>query len=96
MREKVIAKVLVIGLFLLPLISLNTAAVSAKTIVGKKDKASNFTLEDQFGNKIGINFPSHKVVILIFGDRKGSEQVEGWVRPLYGKYTDTLYIFGIA
>ena len=96
MREKVIAKVLVIGLFLLPLISLNTAAVSAKTIVGKKDKASNFTLEEQFGNKIGINFPSDKVVILIFGDRKGSEQVEGWVRPLYGKYTDKIYIFGIA
>ena len=47
-------------------------------------------------NKIGVNFPSDKVVILIFGDRKGSEQIEGWVRPIYNKYTNQLYIFGIA
>jgi hypothetical protein len=67
-----------------------------KTLAKSETKAENFTLEDQFGNKIGIKFPSNKVVILVFGDRKGSEQVEGWVRPLYEKYTDQVYIFGIA
>lgn len=91
-------KLTVIGLFL-SLIFLNVSSVSAKVSlseVSKKDKAENFTLEDQFGKKISINFPSDKVAVLIFGDRKGSEQVEGWVRPLYGKYTDKIYIFGIA
>lgn len=98
--NRLIIKLIIIGLFLLPLASLNTNAVSAKTKtsseVSKKDRAENFTLEDQFGNKIGVNFPSDKVAVLIFGDRKGSEQVEGWVRPLYAKYTDQIYIFGIA
>ncbi len=95
----------------LSLISLGDVKASAKTSIGFKTKsaisfekrevksetkAEHFTLEDQFGNKIGIKFPSNKVVVLVFGDRKGSEQVEGWVRPLYEKYTDQVYIFGIA
>lgn len=91
-------RLIIIGLFL-SLIFLNVSNVFAKvnlSEVEKKDKAENFTLEDQFGKKISINFPSDKVAVLIFGDRKGSEQVEGWVRPLYGKYTDKIYIFGIA
>lgn len=98
--SKLVVKLAIISLFLLPLVSLNIKVVSAKTIipseVSKTDRAENFTLEDQFGNKIGVNFPSDKVAILIFGDRKGSEQVEGWVRPLYQKYTNQIYIFGIA
>jgi len=58
--------------------------------------ASNFTLEDQFGNEISVKFPSNKPVVLVFGDRDGSKQVEGWVRPIYTKFTDQVYIFGIA
>jgi peroxiredoxin len=91
-------KLVFIGLFL-SLIFLNVSDTLAEVNsneASKKDKAANFTLEDQFGKKISINFPSDKVAVLVFGDRKGSEQVEGWVRPLYGKYTDKIYIFGIA
>lgn len=58
--------------------------------------ASNFTLQDQFGNEIAVNFPSNRPVVLVFGDRDGSKQVEGWVRPIYNKFTDQVYIFGIA
>jgi hypothetical protein len=60
------------------------------------ERASNFSLEDQFGEKTDVRFPSDKPVVLVFGDREGSEQVEGWVRPLYNKFTDRVYIFGIA
>lgn len=59
-------------------------------------RAANFTLEDQFGNKTSVQFPSSKVVVLVFGDREGSEQVEGWVRPLYNRFKDRIFIFGIA
>lgn len=79
----------VIALFLVSLIFLNSRPLQAQT-------ADNFTLEDQFGNKIAVKFPSNKPVVLVFGDREGSAQVEGWVRPIYGKFTDKLYIFGIA
>lgn len=58
--------------------------------------ASDFTLEDQFGNEIAVKFPSNRPVVLVFGDRDGSKQVEGWVRPIYTKFTDRVYIFGIA
>ena len=82
---------------------INTANKIKKNTLPKKSKkdeqqskAQNFTLEDQFGNKISVAFPSDKVVVLVFGDRKGSEQVEKWVRPLYEKFTDQIYIFGIA
>jgi hypothetical protein len=96
LRNKLLAKLTIIGLFLLPLLNLSAATVSAKTNVLNKDKAANFTLEDQFGKDISIKFPSDKVAILIFGDRKGAEQIEGWVRPIYNKYSDQVYIFGIA
>lgn len=59
-------------------------------------KATEFTLADQFNNQTSVKFPAGKPVVLIFGDREGSEQIEGWVRPLYGKFTDQIYIFGIA
>lgn len=66
--------------------------VSAK----EKVKAAAFELEDQFGKKIAVKFPSEKITVLVFGDRGGAEQIEGWVRPLYGKYTDKIEIHGIA
>ena len=82
-------KRIIITVALLPLMLFSTLKLEAKT-------ADNFTLEDQFGNKISVEFPSNKPVVLVFGDREGSSQVEGWVRPIYTKFTDKLYIFGIA
>jgi hypothetical protein len=59
-------------------------------------KAPSFELEDQFQKNFSVKFPADKVTILVFGDRNGSNQIEGWVRPLYGKYSDGIYIFGVA
>ncbi len=63
---------------------------------GFEMKAADFTLTDQFGNETAIKFPSDKPVVLVFGDREGSKQVENWVRPVYAEFTDRIYIFGIA
>ncbi len=43
-----------------------------------------------------MKFPSDKVAVLVFGDREGAEQIEGWVRPLYGEFRNKIYIFGVA
>jgi hypothetical protein len=82
-------KRILIALFLITIMFFNNISVFAKT-------AENFSLEDQFGNKISVEFPSNRPVVLVFGDREGSAEVEGWVRPVYTKFTDKLYIFGIA
>lgn len=74
----------------------NIAAVKNEYNPAADRKAANFTLEDQFGNKTSVQFPASKVVVLVFGDREGSEQVEGWVRPLYNKFGNRIFIFGIA
>ena len=80
---------IITALVLMPLMLFSGLKLEAKT-------AENFTLEDQFGNEIAVKFPSNRPVVLVFGDREGSAQVEGWVRPIYTKFTDKLYIFGIA
>lgn len=79
----------VAALFLMSLIFFGDIRTEARS-------GGDFTLEDQFGNEVAVKFPSNRPVVLVFGDREGSAQVEGWVRPVYGKYTDKLYIFGIA
>lgn len=59
-------------------------------------KATNFGLKDQNDRYVEVNFPSDRPVVLIFGDRKGAGQIDGWSKPLYDAYSDKAYIFGIA
>jgi peroxiredoxin len=61
-----------------------------------KEKATNFSLKDQYGKELSYNFPKEKVSILAFADKKGAEQLEAWIRPLYEKYTDRIDIHGVA
>lgn len=72
----------------------NTA--KAKNADQPKVKAQSFELEDQFSKKLPVKFPAKKITVLVFGDKEGSEQIEGWVSPLYKKYTDKIEIYGIA
>lgn len=58
--------------------------------------ASEFELKDQYNRSYNVRFPRDKVLILVFGDRKGSSQIESWVRPLYERYTDSVDIYGVA
>ena len=69
------------------------APSAAKTCAGK---ATSFELKDQYDKKLAYAFPKQKVSVLIFGDRKGSEQIEGWVRPLYARYQDRIDQNGVA
>lgn len=89
MKLSKVKRIIVLFAFLPILLLLGATAANAQ-------KAENFTLKDQFNSEIGVAFPSDKAVILVFGDREGSEQVEGWVRPIYNKFGDRVYIFGIA
>lgn len=59
-------------------------------------KAVDFELKDQYNQPSTYRFPKQKVTVLIFGDRKGSEQIEGWVRPLWDRYRDRIDQKGVA
>ena len=58
--------------------------------------AKEFILLDQYGRRYEINYPQEKVCVLVFADKWGCTQVEGWVRPLYEHYEDTIDILGVA
>ena len=61
-----------------------------------QSKVSNFGLKDQNDKYTEVNFPSDRPVVLIFGDRKGAGQIDGWSQPIYKKYDGKVYVFGIA
>jgi hypothetical protein len=64
--------------------------------VAANTRAPEFELSDQYGKAEAYRFPNGRVNVLIFGDRKGSGQIESWVRPLYERYQNRVNIKGIA
>ena len=72
------------------------SAVVAPVRAGAPERAMDFELRDQFGKALAYRFPKERVSVLVFGDRKGSEQVEGWVRPVYERYADRIDLHGVA
>jgi hypothetical protein len=77
------------------------ASASAKTAAKSKPaptppRAPEFELKDQYGQPLAYRFPARQVSVLIFGDREGSSQIEGWVRPLYERYGERVSIRGVA
>lgn len=61
-----------------------------------QSRVENFGLKDQGDKYVEVNFPSDRPVVLIFGDRKGSKQIEGWSAPIFRKFDGKIYMFGIA
>jgi peroxiredoxin len=62
----------------------------------RNTKAMDFELRDQFGKTLRYSFPKERVSVLTFGDRKGSTQIEGWVRPIYDRYQNRVDLHGVA
>lgn len=58
--------------------------------------AAEFSLLDQYGKSYRITYPQEKVCVFVFADKWGCTQVEGWVRPIYERYKDTIIILGVA
>ncbi|MFQ3640933.1 MAG: hypothetical protein SNJ62_13105 [Chloracidobacterium sp.] len=80
--------------FLTPLPGQHIGVLAADRLVGVQ--AQSFTLTDQYNRPRTIAFPTTKPLVLMLGDRGGSEQIEPWVRELYQRYGDSIEIQGIA
>ncbi len=69
-------------------------ARASEALVGQQSQA--FTLSDQYKKDVTVRFPSAKPVVLMLGDKGGSEQIEPWVRTLFDRYGAAIDIQGIA
>ena len=57
---------------------------------------ASFELPDQFGTNHAIHFPQPRPLVLIVADRKGSEQIDGWVAGLKPHCEGRLNLIGVA
>jgi glycosyltransferase involved in cell wall biosynthesis len=56
----------------------------------------NFTLNDQFEARHAISFPRTKISFIVVADRKGSEQLDRWIRPVYARFRQRVAVAGVA
>lgn len=89
-------KAIVTFLFLSLISGLSLCQPIAKGFSDSEAKASEFELKDQYDKSASYRFPKQKLTVLTFGDRKGSEQIEGWVRPLWDRYQTKIDQQGVA
>jgi hypothetical protein len=59
-------------------------------------RLATITLRDQHDAEHKLIFPQPRVSVLTVADRKGSEQIESWVRPLKERYGEKLLVEGVA
>lgn len=59
-------------------------------------RLGSFELADQFGTVHRVAFPREKPLLLLVGDRRGSEEVDAWIDPLKARWGSGAEIAGIA
>jgi len=59
-------------------------------------KVQDFVLSNQYKERVPQSFPRKMISIFALADRKGSDQLEGWITPFYKRYEDRVDICGVA
>jgi hypothetical protein len=57
---------------------------------------ASLELNDQYDAPQKLAFPAAKVTLLTIADKKGSDQISGWIEALKPKYADRIDIRGLA
>jgi len=86
-------------LLLLLVVTLATgvgAAPKAESSVKPTNAPSSIELHDQFGAPQKLSFPAANVTLLTIADKKGSEQISGWIAPLKQRFGKRIDIRGLA
>lgn len=63
---------------------------------GLTNAPARIELPDQFEHTQRLAFPNTNVTVLTLADRKGSEQISGWVEPLARRFGKRVDVQGIA
>lgn len=80
-------------LFIIMVVCLGTLGVTAGTIT---NMPAGIELPDQFEKLQKLSFPNTNVTVLTIADRKGSEQIAGWVAPVAKRFGTRVDVRGIA
>lgn len=72
------------------------AVFAAPSPLNMTEPAAEFSLKDQFSATRNYSFPRAKVSVLLFSDREGFEQLEGWIRPLVERFDNRVDVQGVA
>lgn len=57
---------------------------------------ASIELRDQYDAPQRLTFPATNVVVLTIADKKGSEQIDGWVAALKARYAGRIELRGLA
>jgi hypothetical protein len=53
-------------------------------------------MRDQFNTEQSLTFPSTRVTLLTIADRKGADQIAGWIAPIKRRFGNQIDVRGIA
>lgn len=80
-------------LFLMAMVCLIAFGIQAGTLT---NAPACIELPDQFEKPQKLSFPNTNITLLTLADRKGSEQIAGWVEPVAKRYSQRVDVRGIA
>jgi hypothetical protein len=72
------------------------AAPQAESSITPTNAPSSIELHDQFDAPQKLSFPATNVTLLLIADKKGSEQINGWIRPLTERFGKRIEVRGLA
>lgn len=73
-----------------------SAAPQSESPIIPTNAPSSIALRDQFDAPQTLSFPATNVTLLTIADRKGSEQIAGWVAPFQHRFGKQIDIRGLA
>ena len=85
-----------VSLLLVTLATGVSAAPNSEPSITPTNAPSSIELHDQFDAPQTLSFPATNVTLLTIADKKGSEQVPGWVTPLKQRFGKRIDIRGLA
>jgi hypothetical protein len=85
-----------VGILALVFWAQQSSALAAASLTPTIKRVGAFELKDQYDTVCSMSFPKTNLTILTIADQKGSDQVQGWVKPLKERYNQRIDISGIA
>jgi len=86
----------IVSLLILTLAGGVSAAPNAEPSFAPANAPPSIELHDQFDAPQTLSFPATNVTLLTIADKKGSEQVAGWIAPLKQRFGKRIDIRGLA
>ena len=73
-----------------------TATTNAPAILATNAPCTSFSLRDQFDALHLVPFPRTNLLVLTIADRKGNDQIDGWLAMLTNSVSDRVALEGVA